>query len=164
MGLISIVGLIILIAAIFARKAIKEVNLNGALRFYFLLLWVSPIELFCVLTLIDLFRVTDVWVEHWWHSDSFQWFREFFCLGSDPKKCSQPSWKSFDSMDIADACSNSTLWCMENFQNDTDCTEVLQNSKSNFKEIAFLFYIANGVWGVLMTILVSFGSNPYFWA
>jgi len=160
LGILTIVGFILLVAVIVARKSIKEVNLNGALRFYFLLLWVFPIEFFSVLTLIDVYRVSDVWVEHWWHSDSFRWFRDTFCVGTEPGKCTQP----FRDTSISSSTSgvpqvlNVTMWCMKQF-NHTDCVEILEESKSRFKEIAFFFYIANGVWGVLLMILVSDGSE-----
>ena len=134
--LLTIFGFILLLATILARKAIQEVNLTGALRFYFVLLWIFPIEFFLVLTLIDIYGVSTVWVDHWWNSESFFWFREIFCR--EPEKCF-----GFDEE-----------WCVIEF-NATDCHEIQQQAMDLFKKIALWFYIVNGVWGVLLIIMVS---------
>jgi len=56
---IGLVGLIILVFSSLAVKTIKEVILADAMRLYWLLVWVLPVELFFVANLFDIHSVTN---------------------------------------------------------------------------------------------------------
>jgi len=80
-------GIILLVSSFWTIRVIQEVNLSGWIRYYWILYWLLPLQVFCVIALIDYGGLTKVWVEHWWTTPSMKWFRKMYCPASKMDEC-----------------------------------------------------------------------------
>jgi hypothetical protein len=132
-----------MLATFLAVRVIRNVNLNGALRFLWLLLWVIPFEIFFVIALFDYFRVTNVWIKHWWRDDTMAWFRNKFCaIDTADTLCTVP---------VSD---EENEWCMEKF-NATNCVATRDAAQADMERWMLPYYYANAAWGLCLIALVS---------
>ena len=145
--MIGFIGLVLLLAVIFARKVIKEVDLGRALRYHAFLRNVLPFEIVSVLNLLDFHGVTRVWIKHWWSSESFAWFRSQFCTEFAHTKCLVPKKGSGDF-------TSTMAWC-QSLYNATDCLEIRENAEEDMTHMAYVVYAVSGAWGILLIILVG---------
>ena len=84
---LGIIGFVLMCCVFFTRNVIRRVNLVGAIRYLWILMWILPLELFLSISLFgeylcdlalflffvsyvceDYHRVTHVWIRHWWHT------------------------------------------------------------------------------------------------
>jgi hypothetical protein len=76
LGLLSVV---VLFTIVLTTRVVRDVNLVGAVRLFWVLLWVIPLQVVSLIGLFDSFGVTKVWVMFWWRDHSLAWFRRRFC-------------------------------------------------------------------------------------
>lgn len=76
LGLLSVV---VLVAIVLTTSVVRNVNLAGAVRLFWVLLWVLPLQVVFVIGVFDSFGVTTVWVRYWWRDRTLAWFRRRFC-------------------------------------------------------------------------------------
>ena len=68
--LIGIAAGILVLSAVLTVRVVRNVNLVGAIRYLWVLLWILPFEIFFAIGLFDYFRVTDVFVRQYWRDPS----------------------------------------------------------------------------------------------
>jgi hypothetical protein len=96
-------------------RAVQNVNLVGAIRFLWVILWVIPLQVrrncgnfnqcrrdtlkpliaisqvFWTIGLFDYFQVTPLWIKFWWRDRKMAWFRGQFCYpGTADTLCAVP--------------------------------------------------------------------------
>lgn len=182
--LLGFLAVIILFATLVTVPIIRNVDLLGAIRYLWLLVWITPYQvgkrlrqtprmpvifrLICtmpnllylfflswpfqilgVIGCFDYFRVTKIWIEHWWIDGSMAWFRNYFCEASTANnRCAAPH------------VPNVTSWCLDMF-NSTDCEGIQSNAQNKMEAFMLSFYYINAIWGFLVVILV--GVVLVFW-
>ena len=80
---ISVVGFALLFTVLSAARAVHWVQLSNLVRYYWIIQWLLPIEVFCALSLLDYHNVTEVWIKHWWTTPTFAWFSSRYCEGQE---------------------------------------------------------------------------------
>jgi hypothetical protein len=63
---VGILGFILMFTCFGIIRVIKVVDLVGAIRYLWVLLWLLPFELFFNISLFDYHSVTGVWIKHWY--------------------------------------------------------------------------------------------------
>jgi hypothetical protein len=63
---VGILGFVLIITCFCTIRVIKVVDLVGAIRYLWVLLWLFPFELFFNISLFDYHQVTGVWIRHWY--------------------------------------------------------------------------------------------------
>ena len=71
--LTGIIAFVNLASALLTIRVIRNVNLVGAVRYLWLLLWLLPWLFQVNIGLYDYFRVTDVWIKHYWRDPSMRY-------------------------------------------------------------------------------------------
>lgn len=56
---------IIIIICFCTIRVIREVDLVGAIRYFWAMAWIVPFEVFFNISLFDYHQVTSVWIRHW---------------------------------------------------------------------------------------------------
>jgi hypothetical protein len=149
---IGLVGLVIIIACSWTLRIIRAVDLVGAIRYLWLVLWLIPFTVFFNISLLDYHRVTDVWVRHWWRTENLSWFRQQSCPeGTANEECYVPigGGEEFESEDA---------WCLAN-HNSTDCTMIRDEAQDQMKRGLYIFYTSFAVWGFLVLGLLFLMVN-----
>mmetsp|Transcript_33671 Transcript_33671/g.77690 ORF Transcript_33671/g.77690 Transcript_33671/m.77690 type:complete len:303 (-) Transcript_33671:1046-1954(-) len=159
---IGLVGLVILIFSSIAVKTIKEVILAGAMRFYWVLVWVFPVELFFVGNLLDINQVTYTVIVHMWSKSAFFWIREKMCekescegienLSTAETKCKAPVFPSNTEEELKQQVNK---WCYDRYESD-NCYDIQHSAQQKFLVITKAFYGANIANGFFLVVLVSF--------
>jgi len=130
---IGLLGLIVFFTTILTLKVVREVNLRGAVRYLWVLLWIFPIQIFFVISLIDYHRVTTVFVRHWWQTPSMAWFRKVFCPdGTYNTLCIVP-------IDGGIIFPTEEEWCMHYYEA-INCTVIRDTAQDRTVRSAFIFY------------------------
>jgi hypothetical protein len=62
---IGILAFILIVTCSCTIRVIREVDLVGAIRYLWVLLWIVPFEIFFTISLYDYHNVTSVWIRHW---------------------------------------------------------------------------------------------------
>ena len=62
---VGILAFIFIVTCFCTIRVIQEVDLVGAIRYLWLILWLLPFEVFFTVSLFDRHLVTPVWVRHW---------------------------------------------------------------------------------------------------
>ena len=133
----GMLGFVILITAIVTLKIVREVNLRGAVRYLWTLLWLLPLQIFVVISLFDYHRVTQVWVRHWWYLPSMAWFRQVFCANDTYNTlCVVPIGGGQNS-------TSEDEWCTQLF-NATNCTEIRDTAQAEVARNMYIFYYSCG--------------------
>jgi hypothetical protein len=134
---LGVLGAVILITVIITLKIVREVNLRGAVRYLWTLLWLLPLQIFVVISLFDYHQVTQVWVRHWWYLPSMAWLRQVFCATDTSNTlCVVPIGgdKNYTSEDE---------WCTQLF-NATNCTEIRDTAQAGVSRNMYIFYYSCG--------------------
>ena len=150
--MLSMVGLVLFLTMIFTLPVIRRVNLSGAIRYMWVLLWLLPLEIYFVISLFDYHNVTEVWVKHWWSSPSMAWFRWVFCMDeTHNEKCAVPiqGGRNYTSEEE---------WCEAKY-NATDCLQIRDDATTLMSTYSYVFFYANAVNGLLLVALVSYGVH-----
>jgi hypothetical protein len=63
---VGILAFVLIVTCLCTIRVIKEVDLVGAIRYLWLVLWLLPFESFFTISLFDAHQVTEVWVRHWY--------------------------------------------------------------------------------------------------
>ncbi|GAX09907.1 hypothetical protein FisN_11Lh108 [Fistulifera solaris] len=137
------IAFLLLVMTIVIVPVVRSVNLKGAIRYLWLLLWIIPIQIYSVIGLFDYFRVTRVWVKHWWRDESLATFRRAFCKPSS----------SYNTLCAAPEVENVTSWCLVNF-NVTNCGEIRADAQDKFDKFMIAYYYGNAIWGIVLVLLL----------
>jgi len=144
---LAFVGLILAITATVSLRVIKVVNLIGALRYYWFLMWILPTEILLVVSLFDYHRVTVVWVRHWWNTQSFDYIRYQFCAnGTANLECRVPELGGEFYENVTELC--------ESQYNSTDCENIIENAQDQMITYSTIFFTANAIWGLVLVAMV----------
>jgi len=137
-------------SAVFTIRVIRNVNLVGAIRYLWVLLWVLPLQFQSNIGLFDYFRVTDVWIKHYWRDSSMSWFRRRFCVPAESAdfECTVPR---------ADNATE-TEWCLRNF-NSTNCSSIRNSAQSEMERSTLIFYYLNASIGLALICLLVLTVN-----
>lgn len=142
--ILAVVGLFIFFTMVITIPKIKQVNLDAAIRFMWILYWVLPLQILFVIALFDYHRVTDVWIKHWWSAPSMAWFRTLCCEeGTANTTCAIPFGDYNSSLN----------WCMENY-NATDCYEIREIATDCMESHSYFFIYTNSIVGAVLIILL----------
>jgi hypothetical protein len=76
---LGLLAFVVLFAIALTTRVVRDVNLAGAVRLFWVLLWVIPLQVVALIGLFDSFGVTKVWVAFWWRDRTLAWFRRRFC-------------------------------------------------------------------------------------
>lgn len=136
-------GLVIFISAVLTLRVISVVNLVGAIRYLWVLIWAIPMEVFFIIGLFDYFDVTEVWITHWWRNPQMAWFRRSFCVPQS----------TYNTLCTVPRGRNETARCLLNY-NATSCAAIRDaQQQMYFAMDAFCYFSAS--WGLILAILVS---------
>lgn len=141
--MLGVIAFIVIGAVLLTLRVIANVNLVGAIRYLWALLWILPFEIFFTIGLFDYFRVTDVWLKHWWRDSSLARFRELFCVPAETAHtlCTVPQ------------LSQETAWCLLNYQS-TKCSEIRNDAQSRMEKWFLAYYYVNSAVGISMIMLL----------
>lgn len=147
---LGILAFIIFVSAIMTVRVIQNVNLMGAIRYLWVLLWMAPFEILFVIGLFDYFRVTDVWIKHWWRDKAMAWFRYFFCSPQESFNtlCAVPLMSLAEEVD----------WCLFQY-NSTACTGIRNRAQSNMEQWMLAYYWINAGVGLVLICLLLLNIN-----
>lgn len=149
---IGMIGAVIMIMCFCTVRIIKEVDLVGAIRYLWSLLWIFPVEIFFNITLFDYHRVTEVWVVHWWGVKQFSWFRNKYCMeGTADTLCVVPI-KGGPDFDTEDD------WC-QSLYDSTDCTDIRDEAQQATSFWLWIFYTSLATWGCIFMFLMLLVIN-----
>jgi hypothetical protein len=62
---IGILAVILMLTCTCTIRVVREVDLVGAIRYLWVMLWILPFEIFFTISLYDYHHVTQVWIHHW---------------------------------------------------------------------------------------------------
>jgi len=147
--LLGFVSVAVFFTMIFTIPVVREVNLTGAIRYMWTLVWILPLEAFFVIGLFDYRHVMNVWITHWWRVPSMAYFRYAFCANNTfNTKCLVPEGGDGDAM-----LQSEIAWCQYHF-NASDCTMIREEAQADMFNFYSVFFNLNGVWGLLLIILL----------
>ena len=133
--LLAMIGFFCLVSMIYTLGVIREVNLAGSLRYMWIMVWLLPLQIFVVISVVDYHRVTEVWVRHWWSVPTMAWFRAMTCGETANTLCIVPVLGGPDFR-------NEDEWCLANF-NSTECTSIRDDAEARVLAFAYFFYNFN---------------------
>jgi hypothetical protein len=102
-----------------------------------------PYQIYCVIGLFDYFRVTTVWIKHWWRDETLAWFRNYFC---SPRSTA-------NTLCAAPVTDNVTEWCIAHY-NSTECEAIRGAAQSDMERFMISYYYINAIWGLCLIALV----------
>jgi len=144
---ISLINFVLLIATVLAHRAIRNVNLVGSVRFMWVLFWLLPLQIFCMIGLFDINNVGGVTAKYWWDDPSMSFVRRLFCEeGTEDSKCMAP-------IDGGSVYESELIWCQKEY-NATDCESVRDDAQRRYNLSAGIYYTVNGVWALLLVVLM----------
>jgi len=159
--LLGIIGLVIFIFSFFAIKTIKEVILAGAMRFYWLLIWMVPFEFFFLVSLFGWQSFSQMIGVHFWSKKEFSMIRYFLCqkeycedflngISTAETKCKIPVFVFNNATDYEQLVNN---WCLDKF-NSSNCYDIHNNAQGAFFKLANIFFGVNFGIGIFLLILI----------
>jgi hypothetical protein len=149
---VGLIGAVIMIMCFCTVRIIKEVDLMGAIRYLWALLWIFPVEIFFNITLFDYHRVTEVWVVHWWGVNQLSWFRDKYCLdGTANTLCLVP-------INGGPDYATEDGWCQALY-NATDCSYIRDDAQKATTYWLLMFYTSLATWGCIFLFLVLLVIN-----
>lgn len=145
--MVGLIGATMMLMYFCTLRIIKEVDLVGAIRYLWFILWIAPFEIFFNITLFDYHSVTSVWVDHWWTQDQLSWFRQRYCAnGTADTLCMVP-------IDGGPDFVSEEAWCEEKYDS-VNCTEIRDDAQADTTLFLILFYTALASWGVVLLFLL----------
>eukprot|EP00536_Pseudo-nitzschia_multiseries_P006265 jgi/Psemu1/286351/fgenesh1_pg.130_\ len=143
---IGCLGVLLLFTCFWTVRIVKEVDLVGALRFLWLLLWILPIEAFLNIVAFDYHGVTSIWIIHYWPTAQLWWFRERFCYpGTEDDLCKVPI--------IKEDTYSEEEWCEDKY-NTTGCTEIRDKAQEETRVFLLFFYRTLASWGCVYMFVI----------
>lgn len=140
--LMGLVASILFGTVLYTLHIVRQVNLRGAVRYLWTLVWLSPLQIFFVISLFDYHRVTHVWVRHWWYLESMAWFRLVFCAPETYNSmCMVPINGGSPQVDSEEA------WCKIHYPlaaNATECTEIRDAAQNRVNSFLYMFFTGCG--------------------
>mmetsp|Transcript_21013 Transcript_21013/g.31352 ORF Transcript_21013/g.31352 Transcript_21013/m.31352 type:complete len:496 (-) Transcript_21013:52-1539(-) len=146
---LTIIGLVLFGASLNALKIIRNVDILGALRYYWVLQWISPFEALFVFNLFDYHQVTKIFVTHWWHTEAFDWFRKQFCSDEDFNAIGNQT--EFNNLSLDDFCICNTT--TGELVNDA-CYDTREEAIDDMTVYSTIFFTTNFVWGLVFVIVL----------
>jgi len=140
---IAAIGFIVFVTMISTARSIRRVNLQGALRYMWVLYWILPLQIICVLSFIDLHQATDVWIKHWWSTRSMAGFRKFFCAVDKQCQCAVPL-KDVEDKD----------WCNSNCDGAEDCGDQRDFGIAKMTVFMGFAFTTSAIVGVILVALL----------
>ena len=148
----AIIGVIVLITAICTLRVVREVNLRGAVRYLWTMMWLLPLQIFFVIALFDAHQVTEVWVTHWWYLPSMAWFRKVFCAtDTSNTSCVVPVGGGL-------AHTSELNWCKDLVTGATNCTEIRDQAQAETTRFMYIFYYSCGS---KSSLVISCGNTMF---
>jgi hypothetical protein len=149
---LGIIGGFIMFVCLCTVRIIREVDLTGAIRYMWIILWLFPAEIFFTITLFDYHRVTEVWVVHWWTKKQLSWFRQTFCLPeTSDTLCAVP-------IDGGPDYEDEEAWCRANYGS-TQCETIRNNAQDDTIFWLLIFYTALASWSVVLMFVLLLVIN-----
>eukprot|EP00538_Stauroneis_constricta_P000135 CAMPEP_0119551834 /NCGR_PEP_ID=MMETSP1352-20130426/4968_1 /TAXON_ID=265584 /ORGANISM="Stauroneis constricta, Strain CCMP1120" /LENGTH=1110 /DNA_ID=CAMNT_0007597951 /DNA_START=132 /DNA_END=3464 /DNA_ORIENTATION=+ len=149
---IGALGCLLMIISFCTIRVIRMVDLVGAIRYLWAVLWIMPAEVFFTISLFDYHRVTIVWIQHWWQERTLSWFREQYCEdGTAHTLCIVP-------IDGGPDYATEDDWCMA-LHNSTECTDIRDDAQDTMEYSLIIFYTCMGAWGICLLVLLVFMIN-----
>jgi len=141
------VAFVVCVAAFLTWRVVRDVDLLGALRYYWTLAFLISFSLFCAISLFDIYGVTGVWVQHWWATSALAWFRYVTCEPQDTYStlCVLPN--------LLNVTAEEEL-CRAVY-NSTNCTEIRDNAQAVTTWNLSVFYYFSGAWALIVFFMVS---------
>ena len=131
----------------FARRAIRDVNLVGSVRFMWVLFWLLPVQVFFMIGLFDYYYVNEVKTKHWWDDPSMRQPREIFCYPDTANdQCKVPILGGIDYP-------TEEAWCLDKY-NQTNCEEIRDEAQREYNLTSRTFYTVNGIWALLLVVIM----------
>ena len=144
--LLSMVGFGILIAMVISLRGIRDMSYPVLIRTMWAIYWCLPLELIFVLALFDYYRVTSVWIKHWWSARSMGWFRRVFCrAGTADTTCAIPYFQSDDIL--------ANDWCIDKYTS-TDCQDLRSDATAKMAKMSYIFIYINFAIGFTLIVLL----------
>lgn len=145
--LIGCLAFVLLFTCFWTARIVKEVDLVGALRFLWLLLWILPIAVFLNITAFDYHEVTSAWIRHNWNSMQLWWFRNHLCFPETAESlCMVPIKGGFNY-------TSEDEWCLGRY-NTTGCTEIRDEAQKQTSFILLCFYRSLASWGCIYMFIM----------
>ena len=143
---LTIFGFILFVATARAIKIIHNVNLLGALVYYWILQYMIPFEALLVFNLFDYIKVTNVFVTHWWDTRSFLSLRQYFCPDTNVTKY------LIQGVNITsdEFCQCSSL----ELSYYKDCKDIREDSELDVNFYLSIFLYINFAWGLAFLITI----------
>ena len=131
--LLGALACVILITTLVTLRTVQEVNIRGSIIYLWTLLWVIPLQIFLLIGIADLNRVTHIWIRHWWATPGLALFRRWYCGGD-----------TYNSLCIVPVGGNpyydgEEMWCLGMY-NQTNCAEIRNAAQSEMTRDAYIFY------------------------
>lgn len=145
---LTVINFVLLVACGMAHRAIRDVNLVGSVRFMWVLFWLLPLQIFCMIGLFDANSVNKVTIKHFWDDPTLSFVREFFCEPDTANnKCMVPKLGGRNH-------ANETEWCIQENNNATDCEDIRDAAQNAAILSSEILYTVNGVWALLLIVLM----------
>lgn len=140
-------GTIMFFIMIIARRVFRELDLTGALRFMWCMLWIIPLEIFCAIGMFDYHGVAEVWGRHWWSARTMAWFRSKTCRGNSYNTyCVVP-------IDGLPEFNSEEEWCLS-YYDATSCEDIRNNAQFKLATYSKTFFVTNGAIAICTVIMV----------
>mmetsp|Transcript_2879 Transcript_2879/g.5258 ORF Transcript_2879/g.5258 Transcript_2879/m.5258 type:complete len:751 (-) Transcript_2879:1131-3383(-) len=146
---LSVINLVLLIASVLAQRAIRDVNLVNSVRFMWVLFWLLPIQIFCMIGLFDVHQVNETKIKHWWEDPSMKSMRSVFCEPEETAngKCNVPILGGIEFDTEED-------WCREKYNDSIDCEQIRDDAQDRYNLTAGFIVTANAIWALLLVVLM----------
>lgn len=153
---LTIIGLLLFGASLNALKIIRDVDILGALRYYWVLQWICPFEALFVFNLFDYHQVTKIFVKHWWHTEAFAWFRDQFCFDDDFLSATESTENQTASFPDANITLDEFCICnaTTNFLVNGSCYKTQEEAIDEMTVYSTIFFTTNFVWGLVFVIVL----------
>ncbi|CAJ1943148.1 unnamed protein product [Cylindrotheca closterium] len=146
------VSIILVMVCLGTIRVLQNVDLVGAIRYLWAMLWLVPFEVFLNISLFDYFNVTSVWIRHWWIRPQLSWFRGYYCpLGKADTLCAVPIMGGNDFESEED-------WCIY-FHNSTTCTQTRDSAQSQMIASMLAYYTVLGALGCFLLFIMLLMVN-----
>jgi len=145
--LVAIIGFVLFIILISTVRAIRRVNLRGALQYMWALYWILPLQIFFASSFIDFHGVTDISIQHLWSTDYMAGFRKLLCESGGECECAVPLLPELDAQGAIDVA-----WCEETCG--SPCGEYRNTAITRMSALSHSLFITNAIVGLFLALLL----------
>lgn len=142
---ISIGGICLFLMCIVGLRGTHLVNLDLLLTYFWgITVFISALTL-AVVSCFNSYIYVKIWLKHSWQKNSFNEMREYFCLPKETAvgKCIAP-------INVGSV----TQWCMEKFNNHTDCQDIRDRAISAAETFAQSVTLSLGLVVIINLLLI----------